>query len=353
MSFLKATDLHVKVDGFALRDISFELPRGECLSVVGPSGAGKSLLLNAMAGFHTIAGGRLALDGRDISAALPERRGIGIVYQDNALFPHLSVFENIAYGLRARERNRQVVQDQVEEMAEAFGLQGLLDKRPAAISGGEQQRTALARALAVRPRLLLMDESFSSLDPPLRRSLRKTVRSLIMGNSITVIHAAHDLDDVYALADRIMVIVQGRVEAFGRTNAVFGPPATAFLRRVEGVRVILGTVKERRNGVSLLDVGDVPLVTADPAEPGEEVRLILRPEDVTLHTTKPSGASARNMIDSRVTGIHRLGETDLVALQSGGVEFNALLTPAAVEGLSVEVGKRIFATIKAVHLKIG
>jgi molybdate transport system ATP-binding protein len=351
MSFFAVEDLLVRLDGFALRGTSFALSRGDYLSVVGPSGAGKSVLLNAIAGFHSLAGGRIALDGREVSGLPPERRGIGIVYQDYALFPHLSVFENIAYGLMGGERDH--AKRQVVEMAEALGLQRVLGKRPESLSGGERQRTALARALVVRPRLLLMDEPFSALDPPARRELRRLVRRLVEETGTTVIHVAHDLDDMWSLADMALVMENGTVTAFGAVNAVLGPPATAFLRRAEGVRVVAGTAVERHRGVTVVDAAGVRLATSDPAEPGEKVRLVLRPEDVTLYTDAPASTSARNVLRGRVTGVHHIDETALVGIQSDGLEFSARLTADAVENLALSVGRSVVATIKAVHLNIG
>lgn len=352
MSFLAAADIHVRVDGFSLRGISFDLCQGERLSIIGPSGAGKSVLLNAIAGFHSMESGTLVLDGRDVTTVPPERRDIGIVYQDYALFPHLTVFSNIAYGLQARKHDRGALRKRVENIAGVFGLGGLLDKRPGSLSGGEQQRTALARALVFRPRLLIMDEPFSSLDPPLRRELRRTVRDLVAENGITMLHVAHDLDDMWALADKTLVIREGAAEAFGSVNEVTRPPAVPFLCRAEGVCVIEGTVKERREGVSFVNAGGVSLATSDPAGAGEKVRLVLHPEDVTLYTERPKGVSARNVLESRITGFHRKGEAALVMLRSGETDFNAFLTANALESLSLATGDDVFTTIKAVHLKV-
>jgi molybdate transport system ATP-binding protein len=350
MSFFSVEDLRVRLDGFALRGTSFALSRGDYLSVVGPSGAGKSVLLNSIAGFHQIAGGRISLDGREVSRLPPERRGIGIVYQDYALFPHLTVFKNIAYGL---PDGGDAARRQAGEMAEALGIERLLNKRPESLSGGEKQRTALARALVVRPRLLLMDEPFSALDPPARRDLRRLVRRLTAEAGTTVIHVAHDLDDMWALAGKALVMEAGAVTVFGEVNAVLGPPATPFLRRAEGVRVVEGRALERHKGVTFVDAGGVRLATSDPAARGERVRLVLRPEDVTLHADAPARTSARNVLHAQVTGIHRADEIAIVGLLCDGLEFNARLTDDAVENLALSAGKNIVATIKAVHLNIG
>jgi molybdate transport system ATP-binding protein len=353
VSFFTARNLRVHLGNFALTDVSLELARGEYLSVVGPSGVGKSVLLGAICGFHQIDGGELLIDGRDMTDESPENRGIGIVYQDYALFPHLSVFHNIAYGLQHRIPEEAVRRERVEEMAEVFGVGSMLSRKPGELSGGEQQRTALARALVIRPRLLLMDEPFSSLDPPRSRELRRVVRRWVREFGSTVIHVAHDLDDMWSLPDRVLVMREGKRRAFGRVNEILNPPAPSFLGRVEGVRLVFGTVTERREGVTLVDADGVQLATSDPAAPGEDVRLILRPEDVTVYTERPTGVSARNVLESRVAQIHRIDGAALVRLHTGEVQFHAFLTHNALKGLSLTEGDRVFATIKAVHVRMG
>ncbi|MFO8008871.1 MAG: ATP-binding cassette domain-containing protein [Candidatus Brocadiia bacterium] len=352
MSFLTASDLCVSVGGFAMRDVSFELSRGEYLSVIGPSGVGKSVLLGAIAGFHRLERGSLVVGGQEVSSAAPEARDVGIVYQDYALFPHLTVGDNIAYGLRHRLRERAARRTRVEEMADALGLRGMLRKKPQALSGGEKQRTALARALVIRPRLLLMDEPFSSLDPPATRALRKLVGRLVRRFGITVLHVAHDLEDVWALADSVLLLQDGTVGACGPVNDVTQPPAVPFLRRVEGLRLVRGTVVERREGVSFVQAAGLRLATSDRADVGQKVRLVLRPQDVTLYTERPAGASARNVLRGRVTRVHSMGEAALIGLRSGELEFNAFLTANAVQSLSLAAGDAVFATIKAVHLSM-
>lgn len=351
MSFLAVENLTVHLGAFALKNVSFELARGDYLGVLGPSGAGKSVLLNSVTGFHSTSGGRILLDGREITGLPPERRGIGIVYQDYALFPHLSVYENIAFGLRAGKDTGGIA-PRIREISGTLGLSGLLDKKPAALSGGEMQRTALARALVVRPGLLLLDEPFSALDPPTRRELRRLVRELTEPAGITVIHVAHDLDDAWALAGRALLLENGAVQSEGILAEVFSPPAPRFLRSAEGVKVVTGAVEERREGVTIVNVGGIRLATSDPAEKGEKARLILRPKDVTLHTEKPVGASARNLLDCSVSDIHNLDGTALIGLKCGPIEFNALLTKDAARDVGLPHRSRIFASIKAVHLNI-
>ena len=352
MSFFAARDLHVRLDGFRLQGVSFELGQGDYLGVLGPSGSGKSVLLDTIAGYHDAQAGTITLGGSEVSGLPPERRGIGVVYQDYALFPHLTAFENIAYGLRVRERDDGVVNERVAAMAESLGLARVLGKRPQFLSGGEQQRTALARALVVRPQLLVMDEPFSALDPPTRSELRSVVRALTREAGITVVHVAHDLEDTLALADKALVLREGVVEAFGPLNDVLGPPAVPFLRQVQGVRVVNGQVVERHDGVGFVETGGVRLATSDPAEPGAAVRVVLRPADVTLHVERPVGTSARNVLPCILNGCHADGGTVLVGLRCARLDFNARLTAEAVRALELPARDKVFATIKAVHLNI-
>ncbi len=352
MSFLNVDNLNVRLGRFALKNVSFDLARGDYLSVLGPSGSGKSTLLNSITGFHRLSGGRIWLDGREITDIAPERRQIGIVYQDCALFPHLTVGGNISFGLRIRERDKSKIGRRVGDMAEAVGLAGLLDRKPAALSGGEKQRAALARALIVKPSLLLLDEPFSALDPPTRRELRRLVQELTEPAGITVMHVAHDLEDAWALASYALLLEDGAVQTSGSLANVFSPPAAPFLRSAEGVRILTGTVEERREGVTTVDVGGIRLATSDPAQKGEKARLILRPADVTLHTERPVGASARNLLECSVLGVHHLDGTVLVGLKCGSIEFFALLTKDAARDVGLPRRGRIYASIKAVHLNI-
>ncbi len=208
MKALEVVDLWLKMKNFSLKGISFEVEAGEHFAIVGPTGSGKSLLLETIAGIHTPDSGRIVFMGNDVTSTPPENRGIGIVYQDCALFPHMSVFDNIAYGLRIRKC--EGVEEKVKELAEMLEIEYLLDRKPETLSGGEKQRVAIARALAVEPKLILLDEPFSALDRETRLRLRESIMSLLREEKITTIHVTHIEEDA-KVADRVARMENGRL----------------------------------------------------------------------------------------------------------------------------------------------
>ncbi len=241
---IRATGVRVRAGSFALGPIDLAVADGEYLAVVGPSGAGKSLLLEALAGLRPAAAGRIEAGERDVTAAPPERRGIGLVGQRALLFPHLSVARNISFGpevggglLRGLGRGRPA--DGGSEVAEALGVVALLPRRPASLSGGERQRVALARALAVRPRALLLDEPLSALDPEAREELQAELRRVHERFAMTTIHVTHSLDEALAVARRCVVLIDGRIAQDGPIDDVVARPASAAVARLTGARNVL------------------------------------------------------------------------------------------------------------------
>lgn len=225
---------------FSFAGISLEVHQGDYFVIVGPSGSGKTLLLETIAGFHRPAGGRIMIDGRDVTQIPPQKRGVGIVFQGDSLFPHLSVVENLAYGLRCRGALSNNVDKKLSTLCEFFGLNGVKNAYPSFLSGGEKQRVALARALAVDPAILLLDEPSSALDPPFRRKFRRELKRIQSDLGVTCVHVTHDLDDARALATRMVVMMHGRVLQEGKPEDVFKHPAGETVRHflhgdVEGI----------------------------------------------------------------------------------------------------------------------
>ena len=208
MSLLRVESLKLKLRNFELRDISFEVERGEHFAIVGPTGSGKSLLLETIAGIYSPNSGRIIIDGTDVTATPPEKRGVGIVYQDCMLFPHMSVYDNIAYGLRMRRVDRESIRERVRELSEMLGIEKLLDRRPSTLSGGEKQRVAIARALAVKPKIMLLDEPFSALDAETRVRLRDSIFRILRKEGVAVVHVTHIEDDART-ADRVARMREG------------------------------------------------------------------------------------------------------------------------------------------------
>ncbi|MEE2034899.1 ABC transporter ATP-binding protein, partial [Rhodococcus chondri] len=207
-------------------DVSVAVPRGELLAVLGPSGGGKTTLLRVVAGLHPASAGRVVVDGKPVTDLPPERRGVGLVPQEGALFPHLNVARNIGYGLvrpslTARRSRRDERRGRVDELLELVGLSGTGDRKPSQLSGGQQQRVALARALAPRPSVVLLDEPFSALDAGLRSSLRADVRALLREQAVAAVLVTHDQAEALAIADHVAVMLDGRIAQLGTPQEVY------------------------------------------------------------------------------------------------------------------------------------
>jgi ABC-type sugar transport system ATPase subunit len=218
----------------ALREISLSVAPGELVAVLGASGSGKSTLLRTIAGLEDPDGGRVLIGGADQTGVAPVERGVAMVFQSFALFPHLTVERNIAFGMRARREPKRAVVARVRETAGALGLEGLLDRRPGELSGGERQRVALARALAARPRVLLLDEPLSNLDAQLRVSTRAEIRRVQEETGVTALYVTHDQGEALALGHRVAVLREGRVEQLGTPDEVWERPASAWVARFVG-----------------------------------------------------------------------------------------------------------------------
>jgi iron(III) transport system ATP-binding protein len=266
-----------------VRDVSFDLAPGEIGCLLGPSGCGKTTLLRSIAGFEQPTGGEIRIDGIPVASAThmlpPERRKIGMVFQDLALFPHLSVAENIAFGMRGA--SKKDIDFRVAELLHLVGLEHVRKSYPHQLSGGQQQRIALIRAMAPRPRILLLDEPFSSQDVELREQLAHEVRKLLLRDGITALLVTHDQHEAFAMADRIGVVNQGRLVQWDTAYRLYHEPATRFVADFIGQGVLLcGAVIDEQHLQTELGViaGDV----SEALQPGQMVDLLVRPDDV-LH----------------------------------------------------------------------
>jgi len=344
MPLLEVENLSIDLGDFHLRDVSLSVEEGDYLTVIGPTGAGKSVLLEAIAGFYPLKSGRVTLNGRDVTNLPPEKRRVSIVYQDYVLFPHMTVFDNIAFGLRKKGLPNGEIEKGVRHIASELHIEHILHRKPGTLSGGEQQRVALARALVVKPKVLLMDEPFSALDAKTREKLRSLVKEVIAEYGTTVIHVTHDFEDVFALAKHVAVMRSGRIVQFGTPEEVFSRPNDEFIADFVGTNLLRGKVDERRNGLTAIRVGDVMLYTVDEAE--GEVTLSLRPEEVIL-AREPGECSAQNVIPVKIAGMERRGHLVWLTLVSDGLSLRAVVTPNAVELLGIEPGKRFYALFKA------
>ncbi len=310
----------------AVIDLTLELERGEFLTLLGPSGCGKTTTLRMIAGFEAPTAGRLLLDGRDITAVPPQRRGFGMVFQHYALFPHLDVFENVAFGLRARGVPKAEIPARVERALELVDLGGYGKRKVQELSGGQQQRVALARALAPEPPLILLDEPLSNLDAALRERTRSELRALLKRLGITAVFVTHDQEEAFALSDRIALMESGRLQQVGSPEALYHVPANPFVASFLGRANFLPARVEAVNGDGALcrvagggAVWSARLAQGAGRAPGEPVRLMVRPESLVLVRLEGGADGSSDATRSDGGSAGGAGTGVEVALASAGV----------------------------------
>ncbi|MBX0296423.1 ABC transporter ATP-binding protein [Haloarcula nitratireducens] len=277
-------DLAVAYDGVtALEGVSLSIEEGEFFTLVGPSGCGKTTLLRSIAGLEKPSAGRIAIDGRDVTDEPTENRNVGMVFQNYALFPHMSVRENVAYGLQFHDLgDGREADERVSELLELVDLASFGDREPTQLSGGQRQRVALARALAPEPDVLLLDEPLSALDAQLRERLRVQIKTLQRELDITTVYVTHDQAEALAISDRIAVVQDGAVEQVATPETVYRDPASPFVAEFVGDNNVFAG--EVTRGGSGLDVGGatLPLPSEVDARDGESAALSVRPESISL-----------------------------------------------------------------------
>ena len=352
MSFLRIEDMHIDLGEFSLKGVSLEFDRGEYLTVMGPTGAGKTILLECIIGFYRPSRGRVFLEGRDITDDPPEKRRIGIVYQDYALLPHKDVFGNIEYGLKKVDQDKERRRSKILGMADRLNIGHVLHRKPPTLSGGEQQRVALARALVVEPRLLLMDEPLSALDPQTRQTTRALLRNTVRDCDVTVLHITHDMDDVWALADKVAILRNGRLEQLGTVDRVFNQPCSRFVADFVGASVFEGTVLPNANGSCLVDVQGLVLKSVDSGKCGDSVRVALRPENVIVFGERPVNSSIQNLVQATLEDYYKEGILYHLSFRCGNVSIPAVITSSAFHEMDLRRDATKFLGVKAANVKL-
>ena len=302
----------------ALDRIDMHVTAGEFVTLLGPSGSGKSTLLQLICGLTPPSGGKLLIDGRDQTWTPPAERDIGVVFQNYALFPHLSVGENIAFPLRIRRVDRAAMARRTEAALEMVGLHGYAGRMPTELSGGQQQRVALARCLVYRPSLILMDESFSALDRNLRLVMQDEVRRIHRETGTSFIFVTHDQEEAMTMSDRICLMNEGRVAQFDTPRALYATPRTVFAARFIGASTVLHGVV-RAGGTLHTPMGAIPLPRHCTASAGTKGAMVLRPENLVLRTDDTSGLKG-NVEDVTFSGpdqrvVFRLDNDERVVLR--------------------------------------
>ena len=298
-----------------LKPLTLDVAAGEILAMIGPSGSGKTTALRAVAGFVRPASGRIHIGGADVTDLPPYERGLAMVVQNYALFPHMRVADNVAFGLKARGAGKVLIEERVDDALRVVGMQKFLKRYPRELSGGQQQRVAIARALAVRPRVLLLDEPLSALDAQIRRSMVEEIARLHADlPGLTILYVTHDQSEALTLADRIAILKDGSLSAIGRTSDLYRRPPNRFAAEFLGRANLLPVVVEgdvRKEGMVAVRAGDDRLVVASDGAPSGARRLLcVRPQHLTL--AAEHGYS--NRICGRVREVLWQGElTHLVA----------------------------------------
>jgi spermidine/putrescine transport system ATP-binding protein len=328
----------------ALTAIELSVEQGEFIALLGPSGCGKTTLLRCIAGFLTPEAGAIRLAGEDVTRLPPYRRPLNTVFQSYALFPHMSVAENVAYGPRRQGVAKDEAGKRAGEALELIGLAGFGERLPGQLSGGQQQRVALARAIVNRPQLLLLDEPLSALDLKLRKKVQGELKQIQHRLGIAFLFVTHDQDEAMTLADRIVLMNRGRIEQIGRGQDIYARPATRFAADFIGDANLLAVARHGDGRFSLLD-GAITLPAAD-APPGE-LTAVLRPEDL-LVTAEP--LADRLALPALLTEIVHVGSHASVGLTVGGTALTARLAPSALAGLGV--GRPVFANISLPDLRL-
>ena len=338
---IRVEDLNISLPGFDLSNINLSIEENEFFILMGPTGAGKTVLLEAIAGLVPIKSGKILIGEKDITRLPPEKRGISIVYQDYALFPHLTVLENITYGLHFHRIDKAQAEKRLNRLLEVVNLSHLKERLPVNLSGGEKQRVALARALMVEPKVLLLDEPLSALDPNFREEVRNALKRLHQSSNTTFLMVTHDFVEVLSLAGRAAVMNKGRIEQTGQVKEIFEKPASPFVADFVGMKNLF---KASFSGTHAMVLG-VRIEIGRTVDPSSQY-LAVRPEDIVISRNKFS-SSMRNNYSGIITQIDNQGFYYEITVQIKDVSFKGLITKGALIELVLEEGIPVYVSFKA------
>jgi putative spermidine/putrescine transport system ATP-binding protein len=320
MAYLELNDIR-KTFGktIAVEDFNLQVKKGELVSFLGPSGCGKTTTLRMVAGFENPTGGKILIDGKDVTNRSPNQRDVGMIFQSYALFPNLTVAGNVGFGLKIAKKPAEEIKHRVAEMLELIHMPDYGNRYPYQLSGGQQQRVALARALALSPDVLLLDEPLSALDAKIRVSLRAEIRAIQQELGITAIYVTHDQEEALSISDRIVVMYNGHIEQIGSPFQVYNFPETAF------VASFIGTLNAFNADIidpksNLIQVGSVQLGTEESLQDrnaGDKVMIAIRPERLSFSSEKKKA----NLINCQIENITFLGSIVRIEVKSGETHF--------------------------------
>jgi molybdate transport system ATP-binding protein len=342
---LRLENICLRLGEFRLQEISLHVKPGTYLALLGPTGTGKTVLLETIAGVHHPSDGRIHIRGQDATQLAPEKRHLGIVYQDHVLFPHLTVFENIAFGLRLQGRPKPKIKQAVEKMARFLEIEALLQRRPSRLSGGERQRTALARALVMEPYVLLLDEPLSALDRATSNRIQNELKRIHTELGVTIIHITHDVAEAFFLADCLAVMKDGRILQEGEPEEVCRYPRSPSVAELMGIENLIAATVENARLVTAMGDLDLPPQLTGSSELPRRVCLTLPGQSVELF---PAGKPQDYMWQGslKISEVHQMNGTGifkLILVHDGGESLKTYLSPREMELLaaSVDIGMTV------------
>lgn len=337
---LELQSVEKRLGTFSVSDLNVEVKESEYFVLLGPSGVGKTVMLELIAGLMKPDKGRILWNGQDITRRPPEARGFAVVYQDYALFPHMTVADNIAYGIRSADN-----QLRFKVMAENVGIQHLMDRYPAKLSGGEQQRVSLARALLTDPQLMLLDEPLSALDLKTRRELRRELKRIHRETGTTFLHVTHDTEEAMSLGSRIGVMLDGVVRQVGTSEELFRSPSDSDVAEFLGMRNVI-PVSDIGEGMCRANGARIHAASIDSSVS----HIWIKPEEIVL-SKEPFDSSARNQFKCTVKSWDYSGSLLVIHVAYGDLTLGALITYDSFRELGIEIGAELYATFKssAVH----
>lgn len=323
----------------ALENINLEIKQGELVALLGPSGSGKTTLLRIIAGLEYSSDGKILFDGKDISAKKARERGVGFMFQHYALFKHLNVFDNVAFGLQVQNRKTRLSKEQIKnkvfDLLKKVHLENFSNRYPAQLSGGQKQRVALARALATDPKILLLDEPFGALDAKVRKELRRWMRDLHKEMNITSIFVTHDQEEALEMADLVVVMSQGKIEQIGTADEVYEQPKNPFVYDFLGDYNIFNGYFDKSGKLNFSDEAGV----GDGEKLGKEVQIFVRPYDISISKTKDD----QDFIPAKINFINNVGSVVKLELeQENGKIIEAEITKDEYAFLGLAKENQIF-----------
>ncbi len=337
----------------ALQEVSLDITEGEFMTFVGPSGCGKTTCLRLIGGFDTPSTGEIWIGSKDVTFDPPYRRDVNQVFQSYALFPHLSTYENISFGLRMKKVSPGEIKKRVDRIVEMTSLQQLVDRKPPELSGGQRQRVALARAIVCEPKVLLLDEPLSALDAKLRTQMRGELKELQKRLGITFVFVTHDQEEALLMSDRVAVMCAGRVEQIGTVDEIYYRPATRFVATFIGETNIVEAdlLASRGEFVRCRLRGGLELdVRAGPIADGGQLLLSLRPEKIRLHRAATNGP---NTFRGRISAeVFKGALNDLTIAVAGGLQLQALLANDGQQEFEFHQGQEVFCSVQPEDINI-